>query len=866
MQRASLIGLFALVLCAPVRATETERLYLSGTGPHDAVEWEFSIDRGRRAGDWTTIPVPSQWELQGFGEFAYGMDDEVRAEVGSYRTRFAVPGSLQGRRIDLVFEGAMTDVRATLNGKLAGPPHQGGFTRFSYDVTDLVQYGEAGNLLEVEVSEASDDRSVNAAERDADYWVFGGIYRPVYLEARPANGIRHVAIDARHDGRIQVDIEIDDLARKVEVKGRVVDGRGTVVGALTSGPGDVETGLALVGTFPGVEPWSAERPRLHTLEVELREGATVLHRLSRVFGFRTIEVREGDGLFINGRRTLLKGINRHSFWPSSGRSLTPRQNRRDVQLIKELNANAVRASHYPPDKAFLEACDELGLYVINELPGWHDDYATAVGRRLVDEMVRRDVNHPSVIIWANGNEGGWNSSLDGEFGRNDPQARPVLHPQDVFGGFDTFHYPSWEELRAIVAGEGFENWLRSWFRPLPLVMPTEMLHGLYDGGLGAGLAEYWKLIRESPRGAGGFLWAFLDESVLRIDRGGMLDSFSNYAPDGIVGPYREKEASFATVREIWSPVVLIGSDIDRERISLRFENRFIETDLSECRFDWRWLRWPGPGSGGEKEVIDSGGGDRPGAGPGDVGELVLPLLVGADALEVTVADPSGQIVETWVISVTDRSSLLQDWLSESMGDGGSPVSEARATEVLQLTASGSAQSVSRRWHEYPSGWVKLEVDLEKQPMIFLDAVDESRSVEWLGRGPDPVWGNRREGPDLGLWTGSIPGFYDGVIWARIQDDHGSLLMIVDEPGIYTGFSAPRFSEDARGARANVPPPGSLSLHSSIPGIGSKFHQAEEMGPPGKASSAPSALSVGADRPGGVDRHLSVVWFYRDGGR
>ena len=204
--------------------------------------------------------------------------------------------------------------------------------------------------------------------------------------------------------------------------------------------------------------------------------------------------------------------------------------------------NAVRMSHYPPDEHFLDACDELGLYVLDELAGWQKPpYDTEIGKKLVREMVTRDVCHPCILFWDNGNEGGWNRELDNQFALYDPQNRTVLHPWEKFNGVDTAHYRNYETTRKKLSDS-------------TLFMPTEFLHGLYDGGLGAGLDDYWKLMYASPVGAGGFLWALLDEGVVRTDKNGQIDVAGNQAPDGIVGPYRQKEASFYTVKEIWSPV------------------------------------------------------------------------------------------------------------------------------------------------------------------------------------------------------------------------------------------------------------------------------------------------------------------------
>jgi beta-galactosidase/beta-glucuronidase len=167
--------------------------------------------------------------------------------------------------------------------------------------------------------------------------------------------------------------------------------------------------------------WTAETPNLYTLRLTLHQWPHVLHTVNERFGFRTFEVRNGQGFFLNGQRILLKGVGRHSFRPETGRALNPEDSYDDVRLIKSMNMNAVRMTHYPPDVAFLEACDELGLYVLDELSGWHHFHDTEVGRRLVREMVTRDVNHPSILFWDNGNEGGFNRDLDGEFALYDPR-------------------------------------------------------------------------------------------------------------------------------------------------------------------------------------------------------------------------------------------------------------------------------------------------------------------------------------------------------------------------------------------------------------------------------------------------------------
>ncbi|MBN2316634.1 MAG: hypothetical protein JXM79_22085, partial [Sedimentisphaerales bacterium] len=616
---------------------ETKMMYLSGGDKDDPVQWDFYCTQGRKSGEWTTIPVPSNWELQGFGTYNYGHDKEKGREQGKYRYRFEAPNDWVDKVINIVFEGVMTDTEVWINGMSAGPRHQGGFYRFKYDITDLVELGKK-NLLEITVSKVSTNASVEEAERNADYWVFGGIYRPVYLEALPKQFIERVAIDARADGSITIDVYLKNIMTADKVTGTVL-----VAGVerpLTAQINRGQEKVTLHGKVTGAKPWSAETPHLYELELGLWEGGTVIHKTKERFGFRTFEVRPGEGLFLNGHKIRLKGVNRHSFWPDSGRCLSRRISYDDVRLIKEMNMNAVRMSHYPPDVHFLEACDELGLYVLDELGGWQrPPYDTDIGKKLVKETVIRDVSHPCILFWDNGNEGGWNRELDNEFGLYDPQDRRVLHPWENFNGVDTAHYRNYETVKRKLQDS-------------TLFMPTEFLHGLYDGGHGAGLNDHWDLMMKSPVGAGGFLWSLVDEGVVRTDMNGKIDTDGNHAPDGILGPYREKEGSFYTIKETWSPV-----RIDLEELPENFtgrldvENHCDFTNLNEFRFEWKLASLPKPlGDDNKHRVLRSGSAESCDVEAGEKGELELNLPEQWDragVLYATAYDPEDREVWTW---------------------------------------------------------------------------------------------------------------------------------------------------------------------------------------------------------------------------
>jgi hypothetical protein len=677
---------------------ETQRLYLSGRGADDAVEWDFFCSDGRKSNVWSKIRVPSCWEQEGFGTYNYGIGfygkpnpPALAREQGKYRHQFTVPAEWQNGRVRIVFEGSMTDTHVRINGISAGPAHQGGFYRFRFDITGWLKFGTT-NQIEITVDKESANESVNMAERRADYWNFGGIFRPVFLEAVPAHFIERAAIDARADGSFAAEVFLGsgNTDATTKVTAQIVDAAGAPVGAEFEGVPTLGGDKVVLRTrVNNPMLWTAETPHLYRVRFALHKAGAVQHTLGERFGFRTFEVREGEGLYLNGQRILLKGVNRHSFWPETGRTLTRERNYADVRLIRELNMNAVRMSHYPPDPEFLEACDELGLYVLNELGGWHGAYDSGVGRKLVAEFVQRDVNHPSIIFWDNGNEGGWNVELDGEFAKWDPQNRPVLHPQKKLSGVETMHYRSYGEMQEF-------------FRGPEIFMPTEFLHGLYDGGHGAGLWDYWEMMRQHPRAGGGFLWVFADEGVARTDQGGRIDNVGNYGADGIVGPHHEREGSFNTVREIWSHVVVGPEKLPADfNGTLEIENRYDFTNLDRCSFAWSLARFPKAAENKAGHTVTASGEVKgPSIAPHATGEIKLPLPANwreADVLYVTVKNPAGEALWTsswnWKRSVgpvaatadmggtpMPRGTGVPPVASDRRGTGVSPVSSGSVPE------------------------------------------------------------------------------------------------------------------------------------------------------------------------------------------
>jgi hypothetical protein len=803
-------------------------IYLSGKDNTNTKTWEFFCTGGRHANFWTKIEVPSCWEQQGFGNYEYGRNGysygpkyKYASEKGMYRYDFEVPASWKGKDINIVFDGSMTDTEVKLNGKVAGEIHRGAFYRFKYNITDKLNYGQI-NRLEVTVSKLSGDESVNRAERYGDYWNFGGIFRPVFLEAFPHEYIERVAIDGRADGSFRIDLFPKNLAAKRNIIAEITGADGKIAGSssITASPGDSLLTLRFNVKNPLL--WTSETPNLYKVKVTLENGSKELYSVTEKFGFRTIEVRHGDGIYLNGTKIKMKGINRHSFWPETGRTLSFDICLTDVKLIREMNMNAVRMSHYPPDVDFLDICDSLGLYVLDEIAGWQRAYDTPIGKKIVKETVIRDVNHPSVIFWDNGNEGGTNKELDKEFLIYDPSKRDVIHPHhrpgNDFNGIDCNHYEPYASTSKILQDS-------------LIYMPTEFLHSQDDGGGGAGLFDYWELFWKADRGAGGFIWALLDEGVSRTDMNGYIDIDRVNAPDGVLGPHREKEGSFYAIKEIYSPVHILMKELPEGFDGkIEAENRFHFTDFDKCTFSAKlvtfnkpneWL----PGYNKVSEIrINS-----PTIKPGAKGNISVPMPAewhDYDALVMTATDPFKNEIYSWTWQIRSNKKIIGQFIT-TKGDKSVDVADNDSTTTLKANGTSvtfrkkdgmisrvmynnrsilflssgplittgnekvaefkhfadtdgyvveikySGDLKSARWKMFNSGWLNLEYSFELNGNYQFAGISFSYPesyiirAKWLGDGASRVWKNRMQGVTYNLrekvynnsQTGAVPFFY-----------------------------------------------------------------------------------------------------------
>jgi hypothetical protein len=628
--------------------------------------------------------------------------------------------------------------------------------------------------------------------------------------------IERIAVDARADGTLNADVFTSALPAGYRVAAAVTPLAGGARSPWQELPVDAGAGKKTISAhFAGVQPWNVESPNLYLLELELRDGrGQLVHTHSERIGFRTVEFRPRDGLYVNGTKVVLKGINRHSFWPEGGRTTNREISLMDAKLIKEMNINAVRF-HYPPDAHFLDMCDSLGLFVLDELAGWQNAYDTEVGMKLLPEFMNRDVNHPCVVIWDSGNEAGWNYDLDPYFAEYDPQRRHLIHPWADFNDLDTHHYPEyWTGVARFNYG-------------YKVFMPTETMHGSYDEGSGAGLQDFWTKWSSHPLFAGAFIWDFSVNAVYRTDRGGELDPNGNNAVDGVLGPHREKEGSYWAIREIWAPIqfdeLLITPSFDG-RFMIR--NDYLYTNLEQCRMEYRVLKIGSPlrGAAGSS-VIATGAVALPAIAPGEKSraEMTLPANVfEGNVLELTAYHPNGEAMctWTWTIQYADQyfaaqqparaagaARLSQNGNNVTLQAGGVSVTFDGTTGLLAdvnnahghlslnngpigvtlnnrftrfnayeldgdayFTAHYLGAIDSIQWRMTPDGLLSMRAvtlnranggqgfddamvlrDISNLGLTFSYPEELVEGVEWFGKGPYRVWKNRIPGARYGLW-------------------------------------------------------------------------------------------------------------------
>jgi beta-galactosidase len=560
-------------------------------------------------GGFETVEIPGLWTMQGFGSPHYTnvvMPFETRPPAvpgdnptGVYRREFRVPRGWRRRRIVLQFAGVEGALHVLLNDRPVGIAKDAR-TPSEFDVTGLVRHDGPNELVAV-VVRWSDASFIE----DQDQWWHAGISRSVRLVSTPATYIADVFAraglddDHRH-GVLSLAVDVGGPSGDWEIDARLVapNGRRSVEAPLER---TGERTASLERVVRAARQWSAEEPSLYSLELSLRSGAGP-DDVSCSVGFRRVEVR-GGRLLVNGVPLLIRGVNRHDHDDVRGRAVTAELMEADARLMKQFNVNAVRTSHYPNDPYWLDLCDRLGLYVVDEANieahAYYDElcrdqrYASAFLER-VRNMVERDKNHPSIILWSLGNESGYGPNHDAAAGwvRGRDPARPLHYEgairRDWSGGHRVTDVvcPMYPELDQIV------EWAETNTDDRPLIM-CEYSHAM--GNSNGSLAEHFAAFEQHDRLQGGFIWEWIDHGIRRLDERGRsywayggdfgdTPNDANFCADGIVWPDRVPHPALHEFKYLAQPVRVEAIDAAGGRF--RIVNRHDVAGLAGYRVSW----------------------------------------------------------------------------------------------------------------------------------------------------------------------------------------------------------------------------------------------------------------------------------------
>lgn len=332
-----------------------------------------------------------------------GFDEKEYLFVSVYRRHFRLPKELQGQRIFVDFGGVMTAAKVFINGKNLGE-YKGGYTPFSFELTSDIKWN-ADNVLAVEV-DSTERKDIPPFGGLVDYLTFGGIYREVQIRAVADTFIENVfakPVNVLKDDRsVNVRIYVKGKTeRDLQLKAQVFDGQKLIGTGSRNVVGTETQDINLTNLGP-VVLWDTDNPKFYDLRVTVMNGNVVLDHFDTRIGFREAKFTP-EGFYLNGKHLKLRGLNRHQTYPYVGQAMPARVQKRDAWILKnELKCNIVRTSHYPQSPHFLDACDEYGLLVFEEIPGWQhigDKAWQDLTVQHVDEMIRRDWNHPSIILW-----------------------------------------------------------------------------------------------------------------------------------------------------------------------------------------------------------------------------------------------------------------------------------------------------------------------------------------------------------------------------------------------------------------------------------------------------------------------------------
>lgn len=549
--------------------------------------------------DWADIHVPGHIQLQGFDKPIYtdttypwdGHDDLkpgqvhlLKNKVYQYRKHFDIPSDFLNNKCILSFEGVEPCIYVWLNGKFIGYSEDS-FTPSRFDITKYIQ--EKDNILAVRIFEKCTGRWLE----DQDMWRFSGIFRDVTIYSQPETHIQDIQIhtDINLETKksiLQCDLTItSNLSHSIQAK--LYDPQGNILCNQ-----NVQDHFEI--PVENTQLWSSELPNLYPLELVLYDkNEEIIETIHEQVGFRKFTLEYGI-MKLNGKRIVFHGINRHEFDCQNGRCLSLEQMEQDIQILKSLNINAVRTSHYPNHSYWYKLCDQYGIYVIDEMnlethgicdilpqnkPEWSDcllDRARS--------MYQRDKNHPSILMWSLGNEsgGGSNFMLLHDYFKEQDSSR-LVHYEGISQD-RTFENASDIESRMYASPQAIKDYLDT--HPIKPYISCEYMHAM--GNSLGGMEEYTNLEDEYEQYQGGFVWDFADQA-LEINNtysyGSDFDDYpndNNFCGDGIFLANRQETGKSQELKQLYRPVDM---EIHFDSVTIRNKNLFYDLEKDSFIFE-----------------------------------------------------------------------------------------------------------------------------------------------------------------------------------------------------------------------------------------------------------------------------------------
>ena len=743
---------------------------------------------------WGKIPVPGCWEAYGFCKPSY---DSAKPMTGYYRTAFTVPAAWRGQRIAIRFDGVLYGYDLWINGKEVGS-WRSGYNTAIFDITDYLK-GQGKQQLAMRV--ISQFRG-----SDFDYnddWAPSGIFRDVTLMAVPKTHLSDLTIRTRNTGEIMIDVEIANNKKGTVVSHQILDARGRVVG---------------VSKVESPHLWTAETPYLYTLRTTLSQKGKVLQTFSHKFGFRELTI-DGKVLKLNGQPIKLRGVTCHSTDPRSVKVVSDALTLKDMKLMKEASVNYIRTSHYPREPRFYELADSLGFYVIDEVPFGYGDKNLSdstfypVLQQRAQATIRRDKNHPSVLIWSLGNE---NPLTDicvklGEYVKRElDTVRPICYPM-IGSYFRKFNYDLPKSLDIYTPHYPTTSQIADFYQRAdrPVIF-TEYCHTL-----GISLEDHdrqWEIIERTPWIAGGSVWEWVDqgmpfggnserrrvgatagmkrygyeERVFTSDDGG-FEMYGNKGTDGLLYAnriplpnYYELQHNYAQAAVVDS--VLVFDAVDGNQLPFHIRNRFDFINLKDhVTFHWYLSQ--------DRDTIARGA-FSPECAPHQTVEYSLPLPQDLDVSRISLlhfmmADRQGCIINRQSIPLnpSDLTQRILAGLTSATGDPMAMVQDgvlvrAGRKATLAETLKVGDKRLERYLLRLSADGKKagpVAVDLKTEPVgnathytfsLTPDTTDTFLSelgiafllderidrVQWIGNGLMPTYPGRFRAGRYGFWS------------------------------------------------------------------------------------------------------------------